>query len=314
MSNNPFQGAIRSASISLPTGSHPIVRRGKLHETFIGARAMTTGNFASAGALVADEIIDTLDTLRNQSVCLVAGANLITGLKGDSRLVYSKTDPAVHWIAEGEEVDDEDPDLAVILMVPHQVSCKISYSTTWLAGAGTRGEKYMEDLLGRALARALDGAALAGTGGVQPLGILNTPGANTVTFGGAPTWGKVLDMEHEVDEDNAPLGARAYIGSPSVKRIWKETERVEGNGRFLWDGNQVNGERGLATKNIVDHRAIFGAWNELFLGLWDVVLLRDPLTSADNGIVHLYMHIYADVGFRPQSFCVSTDSAAQEGA
>ncbi len=58
----------------------------------------------------------------------------------------------------------------------------------------------------------------------EPLGILNTPGIGSTTFGGTATWQSVLSFENALATANADVpGARmAIVTTPGVRNKWKE--------------------------------------------------------------------------------------------
>jgi len=152
----------------------------------------------------------------------------------------------------------------------------------------------------------------------QPLGIFNTTGINTVTFGAAPTWKKVVEFERVVAEEDAQNDGTsfAWIAAPAVRAAFKKTPKVSGQAVFLREeGDRVNGYSTRVSTNMpAGNRVVLGNFSELLIVLFgggmDVVI--DPYTLARKRLVAITATQWADAAIRqPVAFAVSTDSGAQ---
>lgn len=167
------------------------------------------------------------------------------------------------------------------------------------------------------LLQTADAAALVGTGGVQPLGLINQPGTIKTTFGAPPTWSSVLQFEKLLGNANAePPGARlGFAVSVNTRYAWKTTPRTTNGSTFLMnDDGTVGGTPSAATTEISTDQVVYGNWADLLIavffgGVWITV---DKYTRSTNGESIITAHLYCDAGAkRPGSFVVSTDSGAQ---
>jgi len=176
----------------------------------------------------------------------------------------------------------------------------------------------------KVLAIAKDLAGIAGTGGAQPLGIINTPNINTVTFSTTATLAKVLEFETAIMSDNADIGAMNWLTNITVRNKWKTIAQLGStfpiflcspdNKANNYPMNVTNQFPTAATAPFsVANQVIFGAFNQAIMADWagmDVVV--DPYTLALQNQVAITVCILTDFGVRhAESFCVSTDSAAQ---
>jgi HK97 family phage major capsid protein len=169
------------------------------------------------------------------------------------------------------------------------------------------------------LALQLDTEALYGTGADgQPIGLVNQTGINSITYGAAATWAKVVEHETTVEVDNALLGALAYLTSPSAKGKWKTKSKDTGSGMFIWADNMVNGYPAVSSNQIpatgtYANRSIFANWSDMLVGFWSgMEIIVDPYTQKKDGKIEIQIEQMWDTALRhPESFSLSTDSAAQ---
>jgi HK97 family phage major capsid protein len=151
------------------------------------------------------------------------------------------------------------------------------------------------------------------------------------TNGAAPTWAHIVALETEVAQDNAGVGALAYMTNTKVRGKLKTTEKASGTGLFVWQdpanvapgmpGAPLNGYQAFVTNQVsstltkgtssgVCSAIFFGNWAELFIGMWaDLEILVDPYTSGTAGIVRLIALMNADLAVRhPESFACMKDA------
>ncbi|HEY8535545.1 MAG TPA: phage major capsid protein, partial [Vicinamibacterales bacterium] len=130
----------------------------------------------------------------------------------------------------------------------------------------------------------------------------------------------VLALEEAVGlADAEELGPRAYLTTPELRRVLKQTERAAGAG-YVWERDEVNGYPAFASRHVpsnltkgIDtnlHAILFGVWSELMLctaGVAEIVV--DGVTRAKRGLVEVIVYSYGDIGLRhPQAFAVIKDA------
>jgi HK97 family phage major capsid protein len=200
-------------------------------------------------------------------------------------------------------------------MTPHRLGAFTDISKQLIAQSSLDVEGFVRNDLASILALAIDKAVLEGSGASgQPTGILATTGVGSVTFGGAPTWAKVVEFETDVATANADIGTMNYVTTAAVRGAWKTTVKTANQAIFLAEQNSTNGYGLLVTNQVSSDKVIFGAFSAASLGIWGGVdVLVDPYGSqAIAGLVRIVAQTYVDVGVRQAgAFAVSADAGNQ---
>ncbi len=294
-------------------------------------RALFAGVYSGAGALVAEEFLggSFIELLRNKTLLTQLGVGTLSGLVGNVAIPRQSGPGTAYWLAEGDSVTPSDQQFAQVAATPRRLAAQTAFTKQLLAQASLDAEAIIRDDLMRVLAIAKDLAGIQGTGGKQPLGILNGPltpnsgyGPNiigTVTFGAAPTWPNVVAFENAIETGNADIGTMQWLSNPTVKNKWKTTVKVANYPVFLiGDDNRAAGypmnvTNQIGTTGTYANRAIFGAWGQAMFCDWagmDVVV--DPYTQAASNKIVVTLNLFTDFIVRHwPSFAISTDSGAQ---
>jgi hypothetical protein len=149
----------------------------------------------------------------------------------------------------------------------------------------------------------------------QPRGILNTPNIKTITFGGAATYDKYINAAKLSDVTNVKLFNPSFVMTPAAKEKALAIQRFTGSSTaILSDDSRIGVTPADFTNQLPGDRMLYGAnWSDVIVGEWpgfDVTI--DFITGAAANRIKLTVELRADVGVRhPESFCASTDSAAQ---
>ena len=292
-------------------------------------RTLYTNNFASAGALVGTELLggSFIELLRNRTLLAQLGVGSMTGLQGNIAIPRQSGAGTAYWLGEGDAVTASNQTIAQVGATPRRLAAQTGYNKQLLAQSSIDAEAFVRDDLMRVLAIAKDLAGIAGTGGKQPLGILNGPTGGTenqlqtVTFGATATWAKILSFETNVFTQNADqLGTPSFLTNITVRNAWKQNAKIGSTYPVYLtdDNNKTNGydtnvTNQISTSGTYSNRAIFGVWGQAMFCDWagyDVVV--DPYTQAANNQVLVTINALADFIVRHwPAFCVSTDSGAQ---
>lgn len=293
-------------------------------------RALFAGVFPAAGALVAEEFLggSFIELLRNKTLLTQLGVGTLSGLVGNVAIPRQGSAATAYWLAEGDSVTATDQGFAQVAATPRRLAAQTAFTKQLLAQASLDAEAIIRDDLMRVLAIAKDLAGIQGTGGKQPLGILNGPMTGTgsapnilgqVTFGTAPTWPNVVAFENAIETGNADIGTMQWLSNPTVKNKWKTTVKVANYPVFLiGDDNRAAGypmnvTNQIGTSGTYANRAIFGAWGQAMFCDWagmDVVV--DPYTQAASNKIVVTLNLFTDFIVRHwPSFAISTDSGAQ---
>jgi HK97 family phage major capsid protein len=283
-------------------------------------RDLGTDTFSGGGALVGQSTLkDVTPFLRARTVCGKLGADIRTGLTMPTNFPVLTADFSAQWLAERATVTTQDLAVAWASMTPHRISISLNASTLLSTQSVADFDLLIQQQATQKLFQALDQAALNGTGGVQPIGVLNTPNVPPFTFGGSATWSKVLSAPQAVKNANAPDGSFGWAVSPDVEARWKNIQKFSGSSTTIMDdrGNVAGYSSEFSTElnsTNASNRVIFGSWNDLKIGIFgdSAWVTINPFTNSANGEKVFTLHLYCDAGItRPACFIASTDSGAQ---
>lgn len=282
-----------------------------------GSRALQTAPASQGGYLVPTNVMDgsLIELLRNKMFVAQLGARQLSGLSGDVAIPRQSSGATAFWLSETGTLTASDQAFGQLALTPHRLGAATGYTKQLLAQGSIDVEAFVRMDLMAVLAIEKDRAAINGlNANGEPLGILNTTGIGSVTFGAAATWQKVIDFETAVANANADSGALAYMTTPSTRGKWKVAVKVTNQAVFLWEaGNIVNGYPAVATLQVPTNRVIFGNWADFIMADWDGMdIVVDPYSLSMQGQIRVVIHLLTDNGLRHVgSMCASTDSGAQ---
>lgn len=292
-------------------------------------RALEASVFTGAGAFVQTDVLggSLIELLRNKTLLNTLGTINLTGLQGNVAIPKQTGAATVYWLDEATAVTRSQQSVSQLGLTPKRLSAGTAYTKQFLAQSSIDPEAFVRNDLMQILAIAKDLAGIAGTGGAQPLGIVNTPSVSKVTFSAAATLAKVLEFETDIMTSNADIGAMNWLTNITVRNKWKQIAQLgttfpiflcgpdnKANGYTVNVSNQVPITANAATNYFtVNNQVIFGAFNQAIMADWagmDVVV--DPYSLALQNQVAVTVCILTDFGLRhPESFAISTDSGAQ---
>jgi HK97 family phage major capsid protein len=150
-------------------------------------RVVSVGS--TAGALHGESVREELGVLQWSTVAN-SGATLITGLRENVVLTSEAALPTVRWTAEAGAIADADLTVLGTAASPRRISGQTILSKQLSVQTSQGADQLISRSIARALNAAVDQAALYGLGdGIQPRGILHTPGVNDLSIGGGDWWG-----------------------------------------------------------------------------------------------------------------------------
>ena len=283
-------------------------------------RALQATDVTLGGSTVDSDVMfeNMVPLLRNATKVLELGGRVISGLTGNYDIPRVLTGTTVAWLNENGQVTQSNPTFGQIALKPRRLAASGQYTRQFMAQSGLDADAFFQDDINRQFAVELDRVAINGSGGSQPLGILNqasTDLATAVTFGASATWAKAVLFEGNVESQNALLNEPAYLTTPNAKAKWKTIQKAANNAIYLWEtpDNTCNGYRARASLNVPSDLMIFGDFSQVIFGEWlGNQIIVDPYTGARSSLVNITIEKQMDMVIRQtKSFCVSTDSAAQ---
>lgn len=279
-------------------------------------RDLTAGGSATGAEYVADVDMGHVYGLEVSPIVLSLGAQLFTGLTGD--IYMPKTGAATAaWETETSAANETTPATSRIQLSPNRLSAFIDVSLQLLRQYNAT-ETIIRTQLQKAVNRALDAAAINGTGTNEPLGVLSLTNANRVTIGtdgGAITRAKLVEMWKKIADDNAELGTLAFLTTPGVKAKLMELNVDTGSGRFVWENEAILGYNAFVSNNVPAnltkgtgtnlHAVLLGVWDQLIVAQWGGVdIMVNPYTKVKDGLVEVVTNSFWDTNaFHDEAFC-----------
>ena len=281
-------------------------------EILMERRALTTTTPAEGPGsnLVGREIYPVRDHPRPRLMVESLGATVLRNLTGNIDLPVLAESGTVSWVGEHEDVDRSDPTFAKTSLSPKTVGAEYEVSRRMILQSAESIEDLLRRDLGQLLQGALDRAAIAGAGGDEPTGILNTAGVLAITLG-ADLSDTTADMIAALELDDL-TGSRAFLTNPGVMRLARKTK--DGDSRVIPVSELFHGERVEQTTQVPndlgtgtdENGLIYGQWSELVIGYWSGVdILVNPYHAdvASKGGVLIHAFLDADVAVRtPKAF------------
>jgi HK97 family phage major capsid protein len=279
-------------------------------------RAQTAGTAATAGNLIATELDSTIiPALRPRTVMAQLGATFMNGLSSNLDMPAADGLGTAVWEGENDANAETDPTTRKVLLRPNRLAAKTIVSKQLLIQSSFDAEAWVRGELENAVARAVDLAAIQGNSG-NISGILGTAGVSDVTFSGAVSRAKLVNLITKIAVENADVATLNFLMNPIIKGELMSLETDSGSGLFVMDNaNQLLGYN-VAVSTLVPTTidtnktaVIFGNFADLVVANWNGVdLLVDQYTLADTAQVKVVINSYWDVKLKqPKSFAFGND-------
>lgn len=227
------------------------------------------------------EGLSFIDLLRNASVAYRLGARRLSDLQNDVGIPRQTAGNNVTWLGPGGSTTASDPAFGQVSGTP-KTACLVSDLSEQLLRQSTAEEVIMRGMA-RDMAVGVDTVAINGAGGVEPLGILNTPGIGSAS-GSSLGYSGVVGVQKTVADANAIVDPRTagYATNPTVAELMKSRQRFTSTDGPVWRGavheGEIEGVRAIASKVIPAATLIYGDWSSLVIGEWGPLVL-----SVNNG-------------------------------
>lgn len=261
--------------------------------------------------------------LMNNLVCAKAGAQYLSGLKGNVQFVTGAGVTAA-WGAEEAAVSATKQTFGSVTMTPKRLEILNGYSRDLINQSSLQVDQIIMSEMARKHAEALDAAAFAGSGSSgQPTGIIANNGVNVVaidTNGGPVSYSVIAALEKEVGIDNGLQGRLAYVTNPKVLFGMKTIPQIAGYPLYLTADGKANGydlyvtngvpatlTKGTSSGNC--SALVFGDFSQLVIAEWGgLQFVVDPYTSKNKGVIEVAAIAYHDIAIKhPTAFAVAKD-------
>lgn len=276
-------------------------------ELLTGKRAVTASGTGSQ--FITESVSPALQALRaGGSLVARLGIPIIDAPPGDHRVpVMPPATDAQWWDADGVSgITAEQPTIGAGRIRPKTMATLASYSKAWereaMSGPDALGA-WLVDMIGRTLDKAL----LTGAGGIQPLGIANTPGIQTGTIDGTDTFADLVAIERLVEASEGIN--RAWVGSPASKALLRG--RALGDGSPIWSADTIDGVPAISTLICPDGALFAGDWSSVHVYMWGggpkIAVKNNGKSLFSAGMIQMRVIAECDViALRPERMAVAT--------
>ena len=246
-----------------------------------------------------------IEMLRNSTRVIELGARTMSGLQGNVTIPKQTASATAYWLAnETTAITESQQTIGQLSLSPKNVGAYTEVSRQLMVQSSPDAEQIVMADLAAVLARAVDLAALNGSGGSgQPQGLIGTAGVGSVS-GTSLGYAGVVEFQTDVAGNNALASNAAYLTTPTVAGLLMQrfTNTTYGE-RPLWDGSVLDGRmagfRAAASANVPTGYAIFGDFSQIIIADWGVVeLATNPYANFAAGITGVRAWATVDVGVR----------------
>jgi HK97 family phage major capsid protein len=292
-------------------------------------RVMSTDLDDHGGFIVPNEYVaDLIELIYAREVVSKLGATAMNGLTGGPVQIPRQTSgTTAAYVAENAQITPSDPLLGQVTMQPREVAAMCQLSNRLLRMSSPAAEAVVRADLARQIALRVDLSALRGTGGTQPLGVVNTPGIGATTMTAVPTVNALYAMMYVVELANADTESMGWAMHP---RTWNTLRTIQdGEGRYILAtifGQGTQEKRGPIVGTLLGHpfycttqipitlgagaasEIYFGNWADLILAEWmglELMASQETSTAFAANQTWIRAILEHDCAVRhPASFCV----------
>jgi HK97 family phage major capsid protein len=273
------------------------------HQPIVLNRAAIT--VAAEGEdVVATDVWNVWEPLRQENVLAAAGAKVYTGLQGDVQIpVFSKG--SVAWKGETAAADDGNGSFSSVSLSPKRITGKFPISLQFLAQTTPDVEAAIRNDIAMAFSEKIEATLLGNAQGssTQPAGLFYGLTAETVN-----SYADLLDVEAEAEEDN--YKDCKYVLSPKAKAALKGMIKGQNATGMVMEGNEVDGVEAFVSSNVAAKKGLYGAFDNLVIGIWDelrIDVVADSTTLA-NGQIMIILNGFADAKLVRSDALVAIDT------
>lgn len=279
-------------------------------------RAQDAATAATAGNLIETSLDSTLiPALRPKTILAQLGATAMNGLVGNLDLPAGDGIASATWEGEVDAMANTDPTTRLVSLRPNRLAAVTTLSKQLLMQSSFSAEQWVRSELENAVARAVDSAGIQGNSASID-GILGTSGVSDITFGGAVSRAKLVNLITKVAVENADVENMAFLMNPIIKGELQNLETDSGSGLFVMDkANELFGYRvGISTLvptniNITKTAVIFGNFRDLVIANWGGLdIIVNPYALDTTSQVRITINSFWDIKLKqPKSFAFGND-------
>ena len=267
------------------------------------ARTLITSTPTSAGNLVATNLLpgEFIPLPRNKSVVDRLGCYVLPNLVGNQAIPTQTGAASGAWMTD-EVTPPSASDLTTgqKTLTPRTYKAKAAFSRLAALNTTPAIERIAVEDLVKIVMLARDKSVHHGAGSAssEPTGIVATSGVGLGSVKTLFTNGDMVDMETAVADANLDDGTLGYVTTPTLRGALKKALRDSGVPGYIWEKDEVNGYKAMATKQITAGFVFFGDYSQVVIGEWGgLELVYNPYTN-DGAIINVSAYLTMDVVLR----------------
>lgn len=292
----------------------------------------TSGTSLQYGGIsIQTDVTPVYEAFFDRSVVRSLGATVMEGMVANLKLPRIVKDTAALKKTENEAATEATPTMSSLDLSPNRLPSYVEVSNQLFKQSNSAIEAVVRSYLFNDLNAVMEKGIISGGGTSEPTGITGTSGIGSVaggTNGAAPTLTHIINLEREVDVDNALMGNLHYLFSGKVRAKLKSTARVASSDSMmiLDDRMGINNLNGYTygvtnacpdtltkgSSGAVCSAIIFGNFADLIIAFWGgIEFLINPYSLDTTGLTRINAAAYYDSGVvRPVSFAAMLDALA----
>jgi HK97 family phage major capsid protein len=265
----------------------------------LNTRGLSADTQNLGGYLVGVDVSPLEEALRPASVLVNAGARVVQ-LQGNPALRREQSIPTAAFYHETDQITENTSEtFGQLTLVPHRCSLFTITTRQLQFQTDPDASDILVESMRKSIGTAIDRAGLQGGGVIEPLGIINTPGINTVTHSGATTWANLCSYESKIATNGGDDGNISFVASPAVREKLRATAKLTNGSDTLWDSNEdrIGTHRAFVTSNMTATGLVAADFTKFVIAFWGAARVTvDPYSSKKAEKIEIVLTQMADCG------------------
>lgn len=248
-----------------------------------------------------------IELLRNRSCVFALGATRLPGLVGNVTIPKQSAASTAYWLAdESTQITESNPTFVQVTLTAKNVAALTEISHQLISQSSPAAEQLVMSDLAAVIARAVDVAAIRGSGASgQPQGIVGSSGVGSVSGSSLGVAG-IVEFQSDVAAGNALVAGSSYLTTPAVAGLLMQRQRFSSTDTPLWEGGMLDGRvmgfRAMSSNQMSSATMLFGDFSQVIIGEWGVLeLMTNPYSDFTRGLTGLRAWYTCDVAVRQTS-------------
>lgn len=272
-------------------------------------RDLNLGTATAGGNLVGSPRATAAPTLGGASLVEALGASIMVLPQGNVPSIPAVSGAVTAgWVSgEGQPVGQSEPTFGLRSVSMKTVGAHAVFTRKLLKAAGPGADRIVTEEMVKAISRALDAAALGGSGsGGQPTGLASVAGTHAQA-GTALAWAGIQNQIEAIGNAGVRDDAIAFVGTSAVRKLLSQRERAAGSG-LVWDGRSIAGFPAVADVGCPAATLLVGDWSQLQIVIQPgVQFIVDCYTFSTTGAVRVVALLDVEVQvLQPAAFSKAT--------